>query len=175
MKGNGDKTTKCKDMSIHRSIMVFSSFDTNVYFTCILTQAKGGSLTASCLGSCSATVLKRETVGFLAASRMSWTLRSPRRRRPLARIPTRMTPLRTRAWDSDLPERKSVNLNVLQQFNSIKSQLASKSSHCLSVTSSSASSTALASFSSSESDTSLRARSECETIRWTAWSSSSTG
>ncbi len=56
-------------------------------------------------------VFNREAVGFLAASRMSWTLRSSRRRRPLARIPTRMTPLRTRAWDSDLSKRRHVNLN----------------------------------------------------------------
>ncbi len=153
--------------------MVFSSFDINVYFTCIATSQKKDKLTASCLGSCSAMVLNREAVGFLAANRMSWTSRSAAQEETFSQDSHthdsfENTSLRLR------PVQEEVNLNFALLFDSINTKLAGKSPHCLSVASLS-SSAAHASFSSSESDTSLRARSECDTICWTAWSSSSTG
>lgn len=60
------------------------------------------ALTANWLGNCSATIFKSEQVGFLAARRMSWTFLSPCSSRPLAKIPTRITPFSIRAWGSAL-------------------------------------------------------------------------
>lgn len=56
-----------------------------------------GSPTSSSFGSCLAMLSSKETVGFLAVSRMSCTSLSPRSSRPLARIPTLITPFSIRA------------------------------------------------------------------------------
>lgn len=64
-----------------------------------------GSPTSSSFGSCSAMLSSKATVGFLAVSRMSCTSRSPRSSRPLARIPTLITPFSIRAELSVLPRK----------------------------------------------------------------------
>lgn len=69
-------------------------------------------LTSSSLGSCLAMFFSKETVGFLAVSRMSWTFRSPRSSRPLARIPTLITPFSSRAGFSFLTGRSVINTCV---------------------------------------------------------------
>lgn len=56
-----------------------------------------GFPTSSSFGSCLAMLSSKETVGFLAVSRMSCTFLSPRSSRPLARIPTLITPFSIRA------------------------------------------------------------------------------
>lgn len=60
------------------------------------------ALTDSCRGSCSATVRSSAWVGFWEQSRISRTVLSPRRRRPFARRPTRITPFRILAEGSTL-------------------------------------------------------------------------
>lgn len=64
-----------------------------------------GSPTSSSFGSCLAMLSSKETVGFLAVSRMSCTSLSPRSSRPLARIPTLITPFSIRAELSVLPRK----------------------------------------------------------------------
>lgn len=58
---------------------------------------RGSLLTSSSLGSCLAMLFSKEMVGFLAVSRMSSTFLSPRSSRPLARMPTLITPFSSRA------------------------------------------------------------------------------
>lgn len=64
-----------------------------------------GIPTSSSFGSSLAMLLSKETVGFFAVSRMSCTFLSPRSSRPLARIPTLITPFSIRAELSALPRK----------------------------------------------------------------------
>lgn len=66
-------------------------------------------LTSSSLGSCLAIFFSKEMVGFFAVSRMSWTFLSPRSSRPLARMPTLITPFSSRAGFSLLSRKFMVN------------------------------------------------------------------
>lgn len=63
---------------------------------------RGRALTGSCRGSCSEILRSKVWVGFCEQSRVSCTVLSPRRRRPFARRPTRITPFRTRALGEPL-------------------------------------------------------------------------
>lgn len=60
------------------------------------------ALTNSSFGSCLAMLFSNDTVGFLAVSSMSSTFLSPRSSKPLARIPTLITPFNSRAGFSAL-------------------------------------------------------------------------
>lgn len=66
-------------------------------------------LTVSSFGSCFVMFFSNEMVGFLAVSRMSSTFLSPRSSRPLARIPTLITPFSSRAAFLALIEIKAWN------------------------------------------------------------------
>lgn len=78
-----------------------------------------GFPTSSSFGSCLAMLLSKETVGFFAVSRMSCTFLSPRSSRPLARIPTLITPFSIRAELSVLPRKikiKTSRAEITAQF-----------------------------------------------------------
>lgn len=64
-------------------------------------------LTGNWRGSCSATLCSRARVGFWEESRISCTALSPRRRRPFARRPTRITPFRIREEELGRLQRQS--------------------------------------------------------------------
>lgn len=74
-------------------------------------------LTSSSLGSCLAIFFSKEMVGFFAVSRMSWTFLSPRSSRPLARMPTLITPFSSRAGFSLLLRKFMVNTQSAVSYN----------------------------------------------------------
>lgn len=78
---------------------------TKDFFIWLFARGRGrGFLTDSSLGSCFTMFFNREMVGFLAVRRMSSTILSPRSSRPLARIPTLITPFSSRDELSGLLE-----------------------------------------------------------------------
>lgn len=73
------------------------------------------AFTDSSFGSCLAMLFSNDTVGFLAVSSMSSTFLSPRSSKPLARIPTLITPFNSRARFSALTRKtahKGSRLNL---------------------------------------------------------------
>lgn len=161
---------------------------TKDFFIWLFARGRGrGFLTDSSLGSCFTMFFNREMVGFLAVRRMSSTILSPRSSRPLARIPTLITPFSSRDELSVLLEtrEKKRKKKIKDKRFTIKVCMKStlRSSNTFNfffffypLSSPSAASLAAAVFSSSrESDTNFSALSVWETIFCTACSSSSTG